>query len=538
MSDGPPSFRQDLGFYSLLAMSLGTVIGSGWLLLPGIVASAAGPAAVVSWLLGGVAILVVALVFAELGAAWPAPGAVAKYPYLSHGPFAGHMAGWAAFVAYAIIPPAEAVAVVRYASTVVPSLGEGARLSTLGLLLAVVILALVGLLNYVGVRYLAIFENYVTALKYVPIVLFVVLAGLFAFHPENFSAFGGFAPNGSTGVLLGTSSTVFAYLGFRQALDFGSEAKDPGRTLPRAVVATVLIATATYALISVVFVGALDWGALASSGVAAGDWSTLAALSAPVYTVVSAAGLGLLATLLLADGVVSPNGPNATNVGAVPRLAYSMAEDGTMPAFFLRLHPQYGTPGAGLLVSFVLEVGFLLVTVGGYSELISAVNVGFIVSYAIGPVAMGALRRTAPHVERPFRLPAGRVLSPLAFVLASLLLFWESWPLTGEMLGVLLTGVAVYAYYVHRGTVGTYSLRHGVWLVAYLLAMAAVSYLGDPQFGGAGVLPFGWDFLVVAVVSLGFYYWGVRRAIPYDEAREPGSADVAKTGDAPAGPGL
>jgi len=528
MSADRGSFRRELGIYSLLAMSLGTVIGSGWLLLPGVVASLAGPAAVVSWILGGTAVLVIALVWAELGAAWPAPGAVAKYPYLSHGRFTGHMAGWAAFIAYAIIPPTEAVAVVRYASTVFPALGDGEHVSTLGIGLAVLILVLLGLLNYAGVKYLATFENYVTAIKYVPVVIFVVVVGALAFDPANFTAYGGFAPNGASGVLLGTSLTVFAYLGFRQALDFGAEARNPGRDLPRAIVGTVLVAIATYALISVVFVGALDWPALADQGVVTGQWGTLSALSAPVYAVTAAAGVGLVALLLLADGIVSPNGPNATNVGAVPRVAYSMAEDGTMPGFFHRLNQRYGTPGVGLVVSFLVEVFFLLVTSAGYSQLIAAVNVGFMVSYAIGPVTMATLRETAPDVERPFRLRGGRVLAPLSFVLASLLLFWESWPLTGQVLGVLLAGGLIYGFYVARGDASLASVRNGVWLLAYLVAMAAISFLGDGRFGGIGVIPFGWDFLVVAVVALGFYYWGCRRGIPYGEHTGPGSTDITE----------
>jgi len=512
-------WASELGLFSLVAMSLGTVIGSGWLLLPGVVAARAGPAGVFSWILGGLVILVVALVFAELGATWPAPGAVAKYPYLSHGRFTGHMAGWGAFIAYAIIPPTEAVAVVRYASELYPALGTEGSVSPLGMAVAVVILALVALLNYAGVKYLAIFENYVTLFKYVPIVVFLAAVAVTAVHPENFTAYGGFAPNGPSGVLIGTSFTVFAYLGFRQALDFGSEAKNPGRDLPRALVATVLIAIATYTLVSLAFVAAIDWPALADQGVTAGDWSTLSALSAPVYGVAAAAGLGLVATLLLIDGIVSPNGPNATNVGAVPRVAYSMAEDGTMPQVFRRLHPRYGTPGQGLLVSFVVEVFFLLVTQAGYAELLSAVTIAFIVSYAIGPIAMSTLRETAPDVERPFRLPYARVVSPLAFCVSSLLLFWETWPLTGEMLGVLLVGVLVYAYYVVRGRATLDSVKNGVWLVAYLVAMAALSFLGDANFGGVGVIPFGWDFLAVVLVSLGFYYWGTRRGVPYDPQR-------------------
>lgn len=205
-------FKKELSFGSLLAMSLGTVIGSGWLLLPGIVASKAGPAGILSWLLSGLAVLVVAMVYAELGAAWPAPGAVARYPYLSHGNFTGHIAGWAASVSYAIVPPIEAEVVTRYAGAFLPALvTPDNHLSSLGLLVTILTLAAMGLLNFYGVRYLAAFENWVTIVKYVPIVVFLVTVGLLAFPTENFWAHGGFAPQGTYGIFLGTAGTLFAY---------------------------------------------------------------------------------------------------------------------------------------------------------------------------------------------------------------------------------------------------------------------------------------------------------------------------------------
>lgn len=312
VDDGAPrgAFRQDLGWFSLLSMSLGTVIGSGWLLLPAAVAAKAGPASVVSWIFGGLVVLVVALVYAELGAAWPAAGAVALYPRLSHGDFTGHLAGWAAFISYAIIPPAEAVAVTCYAGTFIPSLVTAHRdLSGIGLAAATTILAAIGLLNYAGVRYLAVFQNWVTSLKYFPIILFVAGAGLLAFHGANFSAFGGFAPSGASGVMLGTAGTVFAYLGFRQALDFGAEARRPGRDLPLAVILTVLIAIATYVLIAIVFVGVIDWSALARHGVTAGDWASLARLPAPTYDVAVAAGLGIMPGSSLSTASCRPTDP-------------------------------------------------------------------------------------------------------------------------------------------------------------------------------------------------------------------------------------
>ena len=512
-------FRKELGWFSLLTMSLGTVIGSGWLLLPAVAAAAAGPASILSWCFGGLAVLVVAVVYAELGAAWPAAGAVALYPRLSHGNFTGHLAGWAAFISYAIIPPAEAVAVTRYAGSFVPAFVTPAEnLTTLGLGVAVAILALISLLNYVGVRYLGLFQNWVTTIKYVPILLFVIAGGFLALHADNFTRYGGFAPMGASGVMLGMSGTIFAYLGFRQALDFGAEAKRPGRDLPLAILVTVFLSIATYALIAFVFIGAIDWGALARYGVKPGDWASLGHLPAPVYNVTAAAGLSAVAWLIFIDGIVSPNGPNATNVGSVPRVAYTMAENGTMPRVFLELSPRFGTPGWGLFLCFLLEVFFLFITAGGYRELVSAINVSFMVGYAIGPVSFGALRITAPTRPRPFRLPGGGFWAPLAFVLASLLLYWSAWPLTGETLGILFLGVLIYLGYALAGGAGLRSLRFGAWLVVYLMAMALLSYLGDSKFGGIGVLPWGWDIAIVAAVSLAIYFWGVRQGVAFAEA--------------------
>ncbi len=518
-------FRKELGWFSLLAMSLGTVIGSGWLLLPGVVAAQAGPASIVSWVIAGVIMLIVCLVYAELGAAWPAPGAVALYPQLSHGSFVGHLAGWAAFVSYVIIPPAEAVAVTRYAAAYVPALTTPSQhLTALGISMSVVILALLGGLNYVGVRYLGIFQNWVTSLKYIPIVLFVVGIAVLAFRPENFAAFGGFAPYGTSGLLLGTAGTVFAYVGFRQALDFGAEARNPGRDLPLALVGTVLIAMVTYIIISVVFVGGIDWSGLARYGVRSGDWHTLSSLPAPLYNLLLAAGLGFVGFLIFLDGIVSPNGPNATNVGSVPRVLYTMAEHRSMPGVFMRVNPRLGTPGWGLFLCFLVEVFFLLLTAGGYAELIAAINVAFMVAYAMGPVSCGGLRLIAAEVHRPYRLPAARILSPLAFVFASLLMFWSKWPLTGETLAVLLVGVLIYIGYGAAGRVEMRTIRYGYWIIVYLLAMTALSYLGDAHFGGINVIPFGWDVVAVAVVSLAIYYWGVRQSVQYE--REVGSTAV------------
>ncbi len=273
------------------------------------------------------------------------------------------------------------------------------------------------------------------------------------------------------------------------------------------------LATVTYVLVALVFTGAIDWGGLARFGVKQGDWASLAKLPAPLYNLAATAGIGFIAWLIFADGLLSPNGPNATNVGSVPRVAYMMAENGSMPRLFLRLSPKHGTPGWGLFVCFLVEVFFLVISTGGYGALVDAINVAFMVAYAIGPVSFGVLRVTAAGRNRPFRLPAGGLLAPLAFVIASILLYWSQWPQTGETLGVLLFGVLIYVGYALAGRVSGASVRFGLWLVAYLIVMAVISYLGAKHFGGIDAIPFGWDLLCVAVVSLALYFWGVRQGV-------------------------
>lgn len=238
-------------------------------------------------------------------------------------------------------------------------------------------------------------------------------------------------------------------------------------------------------------------------------------MPAPLYNITAAAGISWVAWLIFVDGVVSPNGPNATNVGSVPRVAYEVARGGTLPRFFLKLHPVYGTPALGLLASFILEVFFLPITAGGYGQLISSVNVASLVAYAVGPVAMGTLRLTAADVDRPFRLKGGHFWPPVAFILASLLLYWSQWPLTGEVLGVVAIGIAIYGFYVLRGTVKAESVGNGIWLMVYLISLAVMCYFGDRKFGGVGLIPFGWDFLVISVLAGVLYYWGVHEGVPY-----------------------
>jgi len=161
----------------------------------------------------------------------------------------------------------------------------------------------------------------------------------------------------------------------------------------------------------------------------------------------------------------------------------------------------------------------------GWSSLAAVISVATVISYLTGPISLMALRRTAVDVERPLKLPFMGVIAPFAFVCASMVLYWAKWPLTGEIILLMIVALPIYFYYQGKSGWGGWGgdLKAAWWLVAYLPTMAALSILGSKQFGGIGALPYGWDMLVVAVVALVFYFWGVNTGYRtrYLDEREP-----------------
>src|ERR1700754_992268 len=123
-----------------------------------------------------------------------------------------------------------------------------------------------------------------------------------------------------------------------------------------------------------------------------------------------------------------------------------------------------------------------------------------------------ALRRAATDLARPLHLPFMGVIAPFAFVCASLVLYWAKWPLTGEIILLMVVALPVYFYYQRKTGFAGWGrdLAAAWWLIAYLPTMAVMSLIGSKEFGGLGYLPYGWDMVVVIVLALGFYGWGVR----------------------------
>src|SRR5216110_1535922 len=152
--------KRSVGFWGLMFVSLGSIIGSGWLLGALNAAEVAGPASILSWILAAAMLTLLALVYAELGATYPVAGAGARFPYYSHGPIAGFTAGWASWLQAVFIAPIEVLAAITYVNSVtwvnthfnmIYKAGEKAGLlNCTGLIVAVALMVVFTAMNLAG----------------------------------------------------------------------------------------------------------------------------------------------------------------------------------------------------------------------------------------------------------------------------------------------------------------------------------------------------------------------------------------------------
>jgi amino acid transporter len=529
--------RRDVGPVGLVFASLGSIIGAGWLFGALYASSLAGPAAIIAWVIGGGAMMLLALAHAELGAAYPVAGGNARFPHYAFGGLVGFTSGWVAFVGAVTVAPIMVQATLLYTSNYISSLmtvsGGRPVLTAQGYVVAAALLLVFCTINVMGVRWLAETNKVAVCWKiFVPTLTVVALLATSA-HGENFSsAGGGFMPYGWKGVFLALASggVVFACLGFEQAVQLGGESRNPGRNIPLAIIGGMIFCVGLYIALQVAFIAALDPSSL-SEGWSAVSFSGKAELFGPFAGLATALGIGWLAVLLYTAAIVSPGATGLLYTGASARLSYALGRNGYVPAAFARLTPQ-GTPLFAIAFSFLCGL-VLFLPFPGWQQLVGFISAAALIAYGMVPLALGALRRQDPGRPRPFRLPAASLVAPAAFVVASELLLFTGWAVVWKLVVAILIGFALLTLSMLTDTNEarpTLDWRSAVWFWPYLFGMAGISYLSSfdirrpssiPLLGLHGPrneLTFGWDILAVALLSLAVYGLAIRSRLPAEQA--------------------
>lgn len=383
--DSSPTLRRDLGLLDAVGIGFGAIVGAGIFVVTGLAAGVAGPAFLVGLGLAGIAATANALSSAQLAARYPQSGGTYEYGYRLLHPWAGFAAGWLFLASKISAAGTVALGLAGYLAGLVPGLPP--RVVAVG---AVVVFTA---LNYFGIRRSSRANLAIVALSLGSLVLFVVL-GAREFDAANLHPF---APRGWRGVLKGAALLFFAYTGYARIATLGEEVREPRRTIPRAVLITIVGAILLYGAVALVAVGVVGAEALAGS-------------PAPLLVAGEATEVGWLPAAIAAAGLAAMLGVILSQLLGLSRVVFAMARRGDLPKGLGRVHPRHGVPGWAVLL--VGGVAAIVTATGSLAGVAAAAAFTILVYYAIANLA--ALRMAPEDKLYPNAVPVVGLVSCIA----------------------------------------------------------------------------------------------------------------------------
>ena len=434
---GKRSLRPTLRTLDLIFLGIGSVIGSGILVLTGEAASKSGPSVIFSFLIAGLACGLTALCYAELSSMIPSSGSVYTYSYITLGEVVAHCMGWLLAGSYIIAGAAIANGWSSYFKSLLEGFGIiiPKEFTTLpseggyGNILAMAVVLLIMIVLFKGTNSSKFVNNFMVAIKIIVILLFVFV-GMFYVTPTNWTD--NFAPQGISGIMIGATTVFFAYLGFDTISTSAEETINPQKALPRAIIITLFLCTVFYIVVCLVITGMVPFTQL-------GKGDALAYVLGEV-------GQGKLAGVVSLGAVIGLlSGPLGTMFAAV-RVLYTMSRDGLLSILNRSGIPGSTTIGVGILMS--LLTGFLPL-----GQLADLANVSYIIAFALVSYSTFAIRRDYPNVKRGFIMPGMPYLPILSILLFIVLLSGiqlSTWIIFGCW---ILLGLIIYF---------SYSMNHSI----------------------------------------------------------------------------
>jgi amino acid transporter len=402
-----------------VALVINSVIGAGIFGLPSQVYALAGTFSLAAYAVGALAIGLIVLCFAEVGSRFGATGGPYLYTRVAFGPLIGFQVGWLMWIARITGFASLANLFVSYLALFVPGASGGVPRA----IIIALMVAILSVINIVGVRASATVTNVLTAGKLIPLFL-LVATGLLFIDPQRYSfaaapAYGSFSK--------ATLLLVFAYMGFEGAVIPSGEMRDPQRHLPFSLVVGMALVAVLYIGVQVVCIGTVPELARSERP-----------LSEAALQIVGPAG----AVLMAAAALVSIGGILNAIVFATSRVLFAMADNGELPRVLSQTHARFRTPAVAIIVT-AAGAG----VVAEFSTFISALTISTIVrlvAYIATCVALPALRRRSDVPAPAFRTPAGWLVSAGAIALGIWLLSNTAW---AELrLGVIavIVGMVIY----------------------------------------------------------------------------------------------
>jgi APA family basic amino acid/polyamine antiporter len=263
------------------------------------------------------------------------------------------------------------------------------------------------------------------------ILLFVIAMGAFWVRPENWTPF---APNGWAGISAGAALIFFAYIGFDAVSTAAEEAKNPQKDMPRAMIASLLVTSLIYIVVTLVLTGLVPWDQHGTAD--------------PLASAFGNRGYHWVAGIISFGAVVSMASVLLVFQLGQPRIFFSMARDGLLPQWAAKLHPRYRTPHVTTILTGAFVAFFA--AFANINEVIELTNIGTLFAFVLVAAGVMVLRWREPERHRPFRTPFVWFVAPAAIVSCGFLMF-KLPAVTWERFGIwMAVGLVLYFLYGYR----------------------------------------------------------------------------------------
>jgi basic amino acid/polyamine antiporter, APA family len=463
------TLRRALGALNLTTLGIGAIIGAGIFVLTGTAAAKfAGPAIVLSFIVSGFGCLFAGLCYAEFASMIPIAGSAYTYGYATLGEFVAWIIGWDLILEYLFGASTVAVGWSGYFTAFMAQLGikmpttftsspyyytdanefdpvtkvllHPAGFSHTGAVVnlpAIVLIALMSTLLVIGIKESARFNNFIVILK-LAIVLLVIGFGFMYVNQANWHPFippntGVYGHYGWSGIVRGAAVVFFAYIGFDAVSTAAQEAKNPQRDMPIGILGSLAICTVLYILMSLVMTGLAHYTDLD--------------VPHPVFVAIEKAGpaLAWLGGIINIGAIAGLASVVLVMLMAQPRIFYSMARDGLLPAVFGKVHPRFKTPYiTTILTGIVAAVVAGLFPIGLLGELVS---IGTLLAFVIVCGGIIMLRYKSPNLARPFRTPLVPLVPILGILICGYMMTSLPWATWERLIIWMIIGLAIYFFY-------------------------------------------------------------------------------------------
>ncbi len=438
VSSGEKGLNRVLGPIGLLMMGIGVIIGAGIFILTGIASAFyAGPAIVISFIISGIACMFTALCYAEFATMVPVAGSVYTYSYVTLGELWAWIIGWDLILEYLVIVAAVAIGWSNYFVEIFSSVGinlpnalvnppgvEGGIINFPAVLIVLIIMSLL----IIGVRESSRFNAVIVFIKLSVILLFVAI-GIYHINPVNYNPF---FPYGFIGVFKGAAIIFFAYIGFDALTTAAEEVKNPQRTLPIAIIGSLIISSILYIVVALILNGILPYSAFKET-------------AAPVAFALQNIGISWASIVVSVGAICGITSVILVGLFGQTRVFFAMARDGLLPGPFAQIHERFKTP-----VTSIAVVGSIAAIIAAFipiTDVVQLVNIGTLAAFILISFAVIILRRQQPDIPRPFKTPFVPVVPVLAIIFCALLVI-ELPTLTQLRFVVWLAiGLAIYYFY-------------------------------------------------------------------------------------------